>query len=64
MNLIDTRAALFIAKQPSLVSRVWRSVADWIVLVCASDEDPVDPTAQLSVREWADVPTHHPASDE
>lgn len=64
MNLIDSRAAIFVAGQPSLLSRVWKWAAGWFVRICAGDEDSVDPAAQSSLREWADMPTHHPVSDE
>lgn len=64
MNLIDTRTALFVAGLPSPLSQLWKRVAAWIVEICASDEDCVDPTSQFSLHDWADMPTHHPASDE
>jgi hypothetical protein len=62
MSLIDTRIALIEAER--LLSRVRNWVAKWIDRVCASNDAPIDPTAHFSLREWADLPTHHPASDE
>ena len=64
MNLIDTRIASIEAERRNLLSRVRSSMAYWIDRICASDEVPLDPTAHFSPREWADLPTHHPASDE
>jgi hypothetical protein len=46
------------------LSRVWKWVADWIVKTCAGDEAAIDPTAQFTSREWADLPTHHPDLDD
>ena len=64
MSLINARIASFAAERPNLLSRARKWVADWIVEICASDEDPVDPTAQFTSCEWADLPTHHPDLDE
>ncbi|MER9580721.1 hypothetical protein [Mesorhizobium sp. M0276] len=64
MSLIDTRIALIEAERRNLLSRVRNWVANWIDRVCASNDAPIDPTAHFSLREWADLPTHHPASDE
>lgn len=60
MSLIEVKIAPFAAERPSLLSRVRKWVADWIVELFASDEDHVDPTAQFTSREWADLPTYHP----
>ena len=48
----------------NLFSRVWSRVVNRFDRVCASDAAPVDPTSHFSLREWADLPTHHPAPDE
>jgi hypothetical protein len=63
MSLIDTRIASLAGERPNLLSRVRKWVADWIVKICASDEDPADPTAQFTPHERADLPTHHPDLD-
>ena len=64
MSLIDTRLAGVEAECRNLLSRVRNSVANWIHRVGASNDAAIDPTAHFSLREWADLPTHHPASDE
>lgn len=45
-------------KRLGLLARVKRGLADWSAELCAEPE--VDPTAQFSSREWADLPTYHP----
>ena len=64
MNLIDTRVASIETERRNPLSRVRNWVANWIGRVCASNDAPIDPTAHFSLSEWADLPTHHPASDE
>jgi hypothetical protein len=64
MSLIDTRIAFVEAGRRNLLSRLRTRVANWIDRLCASTDAPADPTAHFSVREWADLPAHHPASDE
>lgn len=65
MTLIETRAAIVRnADRPSLLVRAWAWLAELVANLCAGNEEPADPTASFSAREWADLPTHHPASDE
>lgn len=64
MNPIDSPTALLLAIHLGQQARVWKRVVNWIVKNCASDEEYIDPAAQFSIREWADLPMHHPASDE
>lgn len=56
------------SEQVGLIRRVLapvgRLAGRWWHEICASDEAPADPTASFSAREWADLPTHHPATDE
>ena len=63
MSLIDTKIASIEAERCNVFSRVWNRVVNWFDRVRASDA-PADPTSHFSLREWADLPTHHPAPDE
>jgi hypothetical protein len=47
-----------------VLALVGRLAATWWCEICTGDEAADDPTASFSAREWADLPTHHPASDE
>lgn len=49
-----------VAKQPGLLARLKQWFADWL----AAHEPEADTTAGFSTREWADLPAHHPATDE
>ncbi|MBN9309370.1 hypothetical protein [Devosia sp.] len=65
MSLIDARAAIARhADRPSLMARARAWLAGLIADLCAGADAPADPTASFSPREWADLPTHHPASDD
>lgn len=67
MTLIDTRAAIARSGDPKLPRAIaWfcNWFAGHIAQLLASDDEPADPTAAFSPREWADLPTHHPAGDE
>ena len=67
MSLIETRPAIARQVEPKLpgaVARFCNWFAGVIAQVYARDEEPVDPTANFTAREWADLPTYHPASDE
>jgi hypothetical protein len=64
MSPVDTKIASMESERCTLFSRVWNRVVNWFDRLRASDAAPVDPTSHFSLREWADLPTHHPASDE
>jgi len=64
MSPIDTKIASIEAERCTLFSRVWNRVVNWFDRLRASNAAPVDPTSHFSLREWADLPTHHPAPDE
>jgi hypothetical protein len=48
-------------KQRGLLAAVKQRLAEWVAELCAAPE--VDPTAQFSGRDWADLPTYHPSED-
>ena len=61
MSLIDARATIARhADRPSLMARARAWLAGLIADLCAGADAP----ASFSRREWADLPTHHPASDD
>jgi hypothetical protein len=65
MSLIDTRAAVsHDADRLSLVARFRTWLAEQIAAWAETEDEPVDPTASFGPREWADLPVHHPASEE
>jgi hypothetical protein len=39
-----------------------KCLAEWIEQIGSGACEATDPTAGFSVREWADLPTHHPAA--
>ena len=42
--------------------RMRKCLAEWIEQIGSGACESTDPTAGFSVREWADLPTHHPAA--
>jgi hypothetical protein len=67
MRPIETRAVIALQDEQKLrgvVARLRPWFAGFIAQVFARDNAPADPTANFTTREWADLPTHHPASDE
>lgn len=67
MSLIEIRAVIALQdeqKLPGAVARLRTWFAGFIAQVFARDNAPADPTASFTAREWADLPTYHPARDE
>jgi hypothetical protein len=48
-----------VARRPGWLARLKRWFAAWL----STAEPEGDPTAGFSSREWADLPTYHPAED-
>ena len=48
-----------VARRAGWLARLAQWFASWV----ATDEPGADPTASFSSREWADLPTHHPADE-
>lgn len=48
-----------VAKRTGWPARLAQWFTDWV----ATDEPEADPTATFSARDWADLPTHHPADE-
>lgn len=63
MTLIDTRTVHH-ADHPSLSQRLRAWLAQLVADMCSTDGAPDDPTASFTSQEWADLPAHHPVSDE
>jgi hypothetical protein len=65
MTLIEARTThVHRTDRPGILARIGTWLAALVADMCATDETSDDPTASFSSREWADLPTHHPASDE
>jgi len=64
--LADTRGEIDRpdGSRPGAITRICKWLAGCAAQILAGDEEEVDPTASFSPRDWADLPTHHPASEE
>lgn len=65
MSLIETRpVARRLARLPVLFKRLADRLAASIARALDGEDVPADPTAGFTPREWSDLPTWHPDSDE
>lgn len=64
MSLIHTQTGSFETAGPKPLSKLALAAIRWLVLALVRYEGPADETANFSSHEWADMPVHHPVSDE
>lgn len=64
MSLIHTQTGPFETARPKPLSKLALAAIRGLVLALVRYEGPADETAHFSSQERADMPVHHPVSEE
>ncbi len=64
MSQFDSPLTLAGGNHSSPLSRVRKRLANLVTSWRTCGKDHAGALPEFSLREWADLPTHHPASDE